>query len=66
MHHFDPDLVIIGGGIMKSGDLITTHVQSFLDNNIWQGPGVVKVVAATHSDFAGMLGMAYLAQQLEN
>ncbi|NND31400.1 MAG: ROK family protein [Saprospiraceae bacterium] len=61
VHHFDPQIVIMGGGIMKSGDKIIPQIQKFLDDNIWQGSGVVKVVPATHTDFAGMLGMAYLA-----
>jgi glucokinase len=66
VHHFDPEIVIIGGGIMKSGDLITNHVQNFLDEYIWQGPGQVKVAPAIHTEYAGMLGMAYLAQQLRD
>ena len=61
VHHFDPEIVIVGGGIMKSADQIIPFVQRFLDDHLWQGPDVVKVVPATHTDFAGMLGMAYLA-----
>lgn len=61
VHHFDPEIVIIGGGIMKSGGLIVSHVQTFIDRYCWQTPGSVKVVAAEHSEFAGMLGMACLA-----
>jgi glucokinase len=61
VHHFDPEVVIMGGGILKSGDLIVKHVQSFIDQYCWQPAGTVKVVRAKHSEFAGMLGMAYLA-----
>ncbi|MBK8501388.1 MAG: ROK family protein [Saprospiraceae bacterium] len=61
VHNFDPEVVIMGGGIMMSGDLIVNHVQSFIDQYCWQPAGTVKVVRARHSEFAGMLGMAYLA-----
>ncbi len=62
VHHFDPEILILGGGIMKSGHLIIPHVQAFIDQNAWLPSGSVKVVSAQQADFAGVLGMAFLAQ----
>jgi len=60
-HNFDPDAIIVSGGVMKSKDIIIPYLQSYVDQNIWQGTGAVKVLAAEQTEFAGVLGMAYLA-----
>jgi len=60
-HNFDPDAIIVSGGVMKSKDIILPYLQKHIDENIWQGPGAIKVLAAEQTEFAGVLGMAYLA-----
>ncbi len=61
VHHFDPEVLILGGGIMKSADQIMPYVQDFIDENAWQPAGSIKVVAAKEHNYAGVLGMSYLA-----
>ena len=63
VHNFDPEVLILGGGIMKSADQIIPFIQSFIDEYAWQPKGSIKVVAAEHENHAGILGMGYLAEQ---
>ena len=61
VHHFDPELLLLGGGIMKSGNQILPYIQSFVDRYAWLPPGSVRIVPARYPDHAGVMGMAFLA-----
>ncbi len=63
VHAFDPELVIIGGGVMNSKDQIIPPIQKLLDQDSWLPQGVIRVVSAVHNEHAGILGAAYLAAQ---
>ena len=63
VHAFDPDLVIIGGGIMRRADIIIPRVREYIDENTWPVAGTYDFAAAVQPDYAGVLGMAYLASQ---
>jgi len=60
VHAHDPELIIVGGGIMKSQDKILPYLQAMIDNYSWLPAGTIKVCAASQPDFAGILGMEYL------
>ncbi len=62
IHHFDPQAVIIGGGVMHSGDIILTYIKEYINKYCWQEPDSIEIIAAQQSDFAGLLGMAHLAE----
>lgn len=64
VHAFDPEVLILGGGIMRSKDHIIPFIQHRIDTYTWLPPGSVKVVAAEQAQDAGVLGMAYLASQV--
>ena len=64
VHSHDPELIVVGGGIMKSKDKILPHLQQMIDNHAWLPAGTIKVVAATQVDFAGILGMEYLVNSI--
>jgi glucokinase len=67
IHAYDPEMVIIGGGVMKSAEVILPHIRQKVTERAWTPWGKVSVNAAHFSDEAGMLGMAYLTQkQLKN
>ena len=61
---FFEELIVVGGGIMKSKDKILPHLQQMIDNHAWLPAGTIKVVAATQVDFAGILGMEYLVSSI--
>jgi glucokinase len=61
IHAFDPEVVILAGGIMKSPEPTLSMMQRFVDDNAWVGWGRVRVVKGELGDAAALLGLGYLA-----
>ncbi len=61
VYAYDPERVVIGGGVMNSADLILPFIQNKINSAAWLPPDALKVVAAQEPDWAGVLGMAFLA-----
>ncbi len=61
---FDPERIIIGGGVMKSADVILPFIQHKINHAAWLPKNAFEVVEASQPDWAGVLGMAYLANKL--
>lgn len=64
IHSHDPELIIIGGGIMKQQSRILPFLQQMADEYAWLPAGTIKIVAAQQVVYAGLLGMEYLAHSL--
>lgn len=64
VHSFDPELIILTGGIMKTPEPTVSMIQKFVNDNAWVGWGKVKVAAGTLGDSAALLGLGYLASNL--
>ncbi len=62
---YDPERVVIGGGVMHSADVILPYIQKKLGEAAWMPPQPAVMVAAQQPDWAGVLGMGYLATQLK-
>ena len=61
IHVYDPDLVVIGGGLSASAPQFLGDVQRFADEHAWTQPkGRVQVVLSELGDTAAMLGAAEL------
>jgi glucokinase len=58
IHAYDPGRVIIGGGVMKSADLILRSVRSFVEHCAWTPWGTVEIKAAKLGSNAALAGMA--------
>lgn len=58
---FDPERVIIGGGVMHSADVILPYIQHKIDHASWLPANPARMVAAKQPDWAGVLGAGYLA-----
>ncbi len=56
VHSFDPDVLIYGGGIMRSGEIILRHIREHLTRYAWTPWGQVDVQAAELGDAAPLLG----------
>jgi glucokinase len=58
----DPQAVVIGGGIARSGAALFEPLQRFLDDVEWRpGAARVKILAALLGEFAGAFGAAWNA-----
>lgn len=63
IHVYDPDMVIVGGGLMQSSAHFLEGVQTYVDTHAWTLPrGRVRVVPARLGDTAALLGIAALIQ----
>jgi glucokinase len=62
IHAYDPEMVIIGGGVMKSADVILPYIQQKVTERAWTPWGKVEILGAHFTDEAGQLGMAHLLQ----
>jgi len=56
VHAFDPELIIFGGGVMKSADRIIPFIQEYVIAHAWAPWGKVQVRAAALGNDAGLLG----------
>jgi glucokinase len=63
IHAYDPEKVIIGGGIMKSSEAILPFVRKYVSNHAWTPWGNVEIVCAQNPDWAGIQGVEYLFNQ---
>lgn len=61
VHAFDPEVVILVGGIMRSAAPILAQMQAYLDDHAWVGWGKVRVAKGQLGDSAALLGLSYLA-----
>jgi glucokinase len=63
VHAYDPELVILGGGIMQSGEIILPFITKYVTRLAWTPWGKVSIRAAEHADNAALLGIAYLLRE---
>lgn len=64
IHAFDPEIIIIGGGVMKSSDTILPALQEIVDRHAWTPWGKVKLLKAQHLDTAALYGSDYLVRSM--
>ncbi len=60
IHAYDPEIFIIGGGVMASADYIIPYIQQKVNTHAWTPWGKVKIEAAENINAAALLGAAYL------
>jgi glucokinase len=64
IHAYDPERIIIGGGIMKSQDVIIPAVREMVAKHSWVKDNVPEIVPAVQTEFAGVLGMYHALSTL--
>jgi glucokinase len=63
VHSFDPEIIVFGGGVMHSADVILPLVRSHIERHTWTPWGKVQVQAAQLGNDAGLLGAIPLLQE---
>jgi glucokinase len=63
IHAYDPELVIIGGGIMASAEVILPFVQNYVDRHAHTPWGKVSVVASELNDHAVFAAAEWLLEE---
>ncbi len=53
---YDPEIVVIGGGVMQSANVIIPYIQNYLDTYSWVVWGKPRVLAAKLGNNAALLG----------
>lgn len=66
IHAYDPEKLIIGGGIMKSKEEILPFFKNMIVKHSWIPSGSLSVVTAHQADAAGILGICYLIKNKTN
>lgn len=56
VHAYDPEIVVIGGGVMKSSQAILPAIQQHLNQHAWTAWGKPRVCAAKLGNEAALLG----------
>ena len=59
IHAYDPEQVILGGGILKSADDIIPVIKENVEKYAWTPWGKVIIKAGQLGDFAGVIGAVY-------
>jgi len=64
IHAFDPEIIILSGGIMKSSDVILPALQAKVNQLAWTPWGKVKLLKAQFPDSAALYGADYLVRSM--
>ncbi|MDB5083953.1 MAG: glkA2 [Bacilli bacterium] len=62
IHAYDPEVVILSGGLMKSADVLLPQIVDRVHALAWTPWGKVRFVVAEDPDTSVLLGLSYLVQ----
>jgi glucokinase len=65
IHAYGPEIVVIGGGVMRSGDIILPYIQEYVRNYSWTPSGTVRILPAALGNDAGLLGAIPLLSDMQ-
>jgi glucokinase len=56
IHAYDPERIVIGGGVMRSAAIILPYIQAYTNQYAWTPWGKVEIVVAQLGNDAGLFG----------
>lgn len=66
IHAYDPEMIVIGGGIMRSADIIVPYLKERIDRLVWAPENEVLIKPSLLGDNAALLGIASTLTSLKN
>lgn len=63
IHAYDPEIVLISGGIMKSSEVILPFIREWVAENAWMPTSKVEIEVSGNLADAALLGMYYMVNQ---
>ena len=63
VHAYDPEIVVLGGGILNSKEEIIPYIQERVARYAWCPWGKVEIKASELMDDAAILGVSYCLLQ---
>ena len=60
IHAFDPEKIVIAGGIMESQHILLPQIRRMITTHSWVKNNPPELLAATHPQLAALLGMYHL------
>jgi len=63
IHAYDPEMLILGGGVMQSAELVLSFVQEYINTHTWSSWGKTQVRAAALGSTAALLGAVPLLSE---
>ncbi len=64
IHAYDPERIVIGGGVMRRADTILPYIQDYVNRHSWTPWGKPRVVAAELGNNAGLFGAVPLLKEM--
>lgn len=61
-HAYDPDVLVLSGGILRAGALIPETIERHLDDSMWSSAHRPRVVVSARPEYSVLLGLAALAE----
>ncbi len=63
IHAYDPELIVIGGGVMESANIIVPYVESYVHKHAWTPWGKVQIRRAELANNAALVGSVPLLSE---
>jgi len=60
VHCYDPELIVLGGGIAEGVSAYIPEFQAAIDEHCWTPSGAVKIMKSALGSYAGAIGAACL------
>jgi glucokinase len=64
IHAYDPEVIVIGGGVMESAAIIVPYIQSYVNKFAWTPWGKVQIRTAQLANNAALIGSVPLVAEL--
>ncbi|MBC7958312.1 MAG: ROK family protein [Vallitaleaceae bacterium] len=63
VHAYDPEVVVLSGGVMKAGDILTKPLIERVQKFAWTPYGTVNIVISENPEQSGLYGLDHLIKQ---